>query len=196
MARMRAAHRSAQAWIELRADDPEALSALAVARARLAAGAALEGVRRLRLFELAGPLPARALLGDLFHRSTQFYNPAKERCTVRVKPQQPAPLGPGEAAVLVFERGGERRAAAERWWEHESGRAVEVREGVVWALRFAAGADPEREALALAVLRDRQHGLLCNPHSQESRVALGEPPLAWMTSEHAPEDPGRAGGEA
>ena len=54
-----------QAWIELRSDDPEAVSALAVARARVGGGQALLGLRRLRLFELSGTLPATAEIEDL-----------------------------------------------------------------------------------------------------------------------------------
>ena len=83
---------TAQAWIEPRADDPEATSALAVARERLLAGRALEGLRRLRVIELSGVLPDRAALEGLLHRSIQFYNPAKERCTLRLDPLEPAPL--------------------------------------------------------------------------------------------------------
>jgi len=195
MARKRSPPRVAQAWIELRADDPEAMSALAVARARLAAGASLEGLRRLRLFELRGALPGRGALEDLLHRSIQFYNPAKERCTVRLEPREAAPVAADEIAVLVFERGGERRAPAERWWHHETGQGAEVREGVAWALRLGGRAAAEETARDLAILRDRGHGLLCNPHWQEARIAVAEVPLPWFGNGSPAEDPGSRGGE-
>jgi len=182
MAERKRAIRSAQAWVELLSDDPEAVSALAVARAHLPAGRALTGLRRMRLLELAGPLPPRRDLEALLHRSIQFYNPHQERCTVRLARADPAPLMPGERAVLVYERGGERRAAAERWWRHETGTQVEVREGVAWALSLEDG-DPELEDLAL--VRGRRHGLLCNPHSQECRFPAGEIPLDWMAASGA-----------
>src|SRR5207247_3209876 len=69
-----------QAWIELRSDDPEAVSALAVARARVGGGQALLGLRRLRLFELSGTLPATRAVEAPLHRSTWSVNPHKERC--------------------------------------------------------------------------------------------------------------------
>ena len=172
-----------QAWVELLAEDPEALSALAVARLHLPAAARLEAIRRLRVFELAGPLPARVTQEELLHRSTQFYNPHKERCTVRTRRAEPAPLAAGEHVVLVSERGGDRCYAAERWWRHETGYAVEVREGIAWALRFEPGAPAAGCVAELATLRDRRHGLLCNPHAQEARIAAGEIPLPWMTPE-------------
>src|SRR5262245_52622362 len=75
--------RRIQAFVELLAEDPEAVSARAIARERLAAGRRLKSLRRLRVFELAGALPARAECEALLHRSTRFFNPAKERCTVR-----------------------------------------------------------------------------------------------------------------
>ncbi|HEY2954627.1 MAG TPA: hypothetical protein VGK89_05210 [Candidatus Eisenbacteria bacterium] len=182
MARAPSRSRAAQAWIELRAEDPEAVSALAVARARLDQGASLAGLRRMRVFELRGALPRRAALAELLHRSTQFYNPAKERCTLRLAPGEPAPLGAGEVAVLVWERGGERRPAAERWLAHEAGRGAEVREGVAWALTLAGGAPAEETARDLAVARGRRHGLLSNPHFQEARIAAGKVPLPWIGS--------------
>ena len=194
MAGARTSRKRAQAWVELQADDPEAVSARAVACAHLPAARGLEDLRRFRLFELAGPLPARAALEDLLHHSTQFYNPHKERCTVRVRPADAAPPAAGEALVLVWERGGERRAGAERWWLHETGKRIEVREGVVWALRYAKPGGAERGARELAVVRDRRHGLLCNPHSQEARVVAGEIPLTWIAAEAA--RPPQAGGEA
>ncbi len=171
----------AQAWIELKSDDPEAVSALAVARAHLPAGRALTGLRRLRLLELSGALPARAGIEGLLHRSIQFYNPHKERCSVRATASDAAPLAAEEHVVLVFERGEERRGAAERWWRHETGRDIEVREGVAWVMAFESlEPDPPGAAADLAVLRDRRHGLLCNPHAQEYRVAAGKIPLPWM----------------
>lgn len=171
-----------QAWIELLADDPAARSALEVARQRLAAGARLAGLRRLRLVELAGVLPARATIEALLHRSTRFYNPHKERCTLRAAADDAPPIRAGEHTVLVVERGDERRAPAERWWRHETGRSVQVREGVVWVLRFdaAAGTAGAADAASLAVLRDPQHGLFCNPHSQESKLAADRVPLPWL----------------
>jgi len=188
MVRAREATRTAQAWIEPMADDPEAMSALAVARGRLRAGGALQGLRRLRVFELRGALPDRAAITTLLHRSIQFYNPAKERCTVRLDPREASPLARGEIGLLVLERGGERRPGAERWWRHETGGRAEIREGVAWVLRFGAGAKAEEAARDLATLRDRDHGLLCNPHWQESRLAPGAIPLPWITGGSTGED--------
>lgn len=193
-----ATHTTAQAWIELRATDPEAASAFAIARADLEAGRTLESLRRFRVFELRGALPDAANITTLLHRSTQFYNPGKERCVVRAVPGDAAPLRDGETLVLVFERGGERRTAAERWWKHETGERVEVREGVAWALRFAPGADAEGLAADLAVARDRAHGLLANPHAQEWRPGRmegsdGNPPLEWIGSKVARGTRGRSG---
>jgi hypothetical protein len=182
--------------VELVAEDPEAVSALGVARSGLRAGQALEGLRRMRLLELSGPLPARSSIEDLLHRSIQFYNPQKERCTVRLKEDEPVSRAPAEALVLVWESGGERRPAAERWWQHETGKRIEVREGVVWGLRFGAGARIESAARELALLRDRRHGLLCNPHSQESRIAAGEVPVPWIASPVAGAGSGPPGGAA
>lgn len=173
----------AQAWIELTSDDPEAASALAVARAHLPAGRALKSLKRMRLFELSGPLPPRAILEGLLHRSIQFYNPHKERCVVRAGAGDAAPLAGEERAVLVFDRGEERRAGAERWWRQETGREIEVREGTAWVMSFdPLETDPAGAAAELAVLRDRRHGLLCNPNAQEHRVADGAIPLPWMGS--------------
>ncbi len=170
----------AQAWIALLAEDPEAASALAVARRTLAAGRGLGGLRRLRLLELAGRLPERARIETLLHESTQFYNPHKERCQVRLAAEEPVPLAAGERLVLVVERGGLRRGAAERWWLQQTGERIEVHEGIVWALRFADGADAERGAAELAELKDAAHGLFCNPHAQEYRLSGAEPPLPWL----------------
>ncbi|HTR96692.1 MAG TPA: hypothetical protein VMH61_02225 [Candidatus Acidoferrales bacterium] len=187
---MSARTQRAQGFVELRVEDPEAGSALAVARARLRDAAALADLRRLRLFELAGALPESAAISGLLHASTQFYNPAKERCVVRTSATDAAPLGGGEAMVLVFERGGERRPAAERWWRHEQQRRVEIREGVVWVIAAAPGADARAIAESLAPLRDRAHGLLANPHVQSYRVcAGGPPPLDWIAGASSP--PGR-----
>ncbi len=168
----------AQAWVALHGDDPEAVSALQVVRAHLDRG--LGGLERWRMFELAGALPERAELEDRLHRSTQFYNPHKERCVVRMRPEERAPAG--GVVLLVSERGLERRAAAERWWRHATGGSIEVREGVAWALTFE-GAMPEATALAragaLAVLQDRAHGLFCNPNAQNWALAA-MPPLPWL----------------
>lgn len=181
MARGRRREAVAQAWVFLNADDPEAVSALAVARAHLAAGAALAGLRRARLFELRGALPGRDDLEDLLHRSTQFYNPHKERCVVRDDPDEPAPVAADERVVLVWERGGERRAAAERWWLHETRRRIEVREGVAWLVRLAPGERPARVE-ELADVTGRRRGLLCNPHAQDHRVSGADAPLPWWES--------------
>jgi hypothetical protein len=177
----RAAPRVAQAWVRLRADDPAAVSALMVARRSLAAGPTLASLRRFRLFELNGPLPVREELAELLHRSSQFYNPHKEECRVRANAAEPAPVEADEQVVLVFDRGLVRRTAAERWWSQVTGGPVEVREGVVWALRFKPGMAAAAQAADLAVLRDQAHGLLCNPHAQEHRLAGAEVPLPWLT---------------
>lgn len=170
----------AQAYVQPLADDPEGLSAFAVARDRLAAGARLVSLRRVRLFELRGRLPGRAGLEDLLHRSTQFYNPAKERCLVRAAAEEGVPFEPDEQLALVAPRGAERRGAAERWWRHETGAGVQVREGIAWAMRFEPGAPAATLARELTELRDRAHGLLCNPHAQTWRMAEGRPPLPWF----------------
>lgn len=170
-----------QTYVELRAEDPEATSALGVARERLAAGKRLRALRRVRVFEITGELPDRARVEDLLHRSTRFYNPAKERATVRVSAADSAPFETDEELVLVVDRGLERRAAAERWWRHETGSKVEVREGTVWALRFDPGEDPSRAAASLAVVTNRAHGLLSNPHFQDWRSGGGgSPPWPWL----------------
>jgi hypothetical protein len=184
MATRRGATKVAQAWIELVSDDPEAVSALAVARAHLPAGRNLSGLRRMRVFEIRGPLPARERLEALLHRSTQFYNPHKERCALRVSATEAAPLRPGEHAVLVVDRDEARRAAAERWWLHETGTAVEVREGTAWALAFDGDGAGAVEDLAL--VRGRRHGLLCNPHSQDCRVAGASVPVPWLSEADPP----------
>ena len=171
-----------QAWIEPLSYDPEAVSALTVARARLPAARGLVALRRLLVFELFGVLPASAEVARLLHRSTQFYNPHKERCTVRARPADPAPVDPAERVVLVLEKDGARRPAAERWWRHETGAAIEVSSGVAWALRFEPGVDAEAFAEDLARVRDRRHGLLCNPLAQEARIAAGKIPLPWLAA--------------
>jgi hypothetical protein len=171
MARSR--RRVVQVWVEPISDDPEAISASMVARAQLPAAGGVTALRRVRLFELDGVAP-------LLHRSTQFYNPHKERCHVRADAGEPPPLEPGEHAVLVWERDGERRPAAERWWTHETGSAIAVREGVAWIARLEPGADAGRALDALVVVRDRRHGLLCNPHAQGYRSGEGGVPLPWF----------------
>jgi hypothetical protein len=178
--------RRAQVFVELRAEDPEAASALAIARERLPAGRALAGVRRFRVFELEGALPEPGALAGRLHGSTQFYNPAKERATLRTAAGDPQPVDPEEVLVLVVDRGGERRPAAERWWRHESGERVAVREGTVWALRFEPGPGAAALAEDLAVTRGRAHGLFANPHFQAHHVcAGGAPPLDWMSTRPA-----------
>ena len=171
----------AQAWVESIADDPEAVSALAVAQSRLVAGKRLIGLRRFRLIELSGALPSSSMLEDLLHRSIQFYNPHKERCTVRVGSTTSVPLAEEEQAVLVLERGGSRRSAAERWWLHEVGRPAEVREAAVWALRVAKGVNARECTAELATLRNLRHGLLANLYWQEARLADRPVPLPWIT---------------
>ncbi|OGF15288.1 MAG: hypothetical protein A2W00_06805 [Candidatus Eisenbacteria bacterium RBG_16_71_46] len=194
MAARRGGGKLAQAWIELRTDDPAAVSALAVARAHLASGRGLEGLRRLRLVEVRGSLPGREVIAELLHRSTQFYNPHKERCWVRLKATDPVPAEPGDQVVLVVERGAVARPAAERWWAHETGKTVEVSEGVAWVMRFAAGEAAAARALELADLRDRRNGLLCNPNSQSYRLAEATVPLPWIEREPAPRTRGRETG--
>ena len=173
--------RVTQAFVELKADDPEAISALQVARSRLGAGKGLTGLGRMRLLELSGSLPTREQQEDLMHRSTQFYNPHKERCRLRSRADDAPPLEPGQGAIVVWERGATRRAAAERWWLHETGHGIEVREAVVWWVRFPEPATVDLEDLAM--VRDRRHGLFCNPFSQEFRIATAEIPIPWITSE-------------
>ncbi len=192
MVQSRADGATVQAWIELRTDDPEALSALGVVRSRLDAGRSLAGLRRLRLFELHGRLPARAEIEALLHRSTWFYNPHKERCTLRASSREGSPVAIGEQAVLVVERGGERCPSAERWWLHETGQAIEVRTGLAWLLRFEPGGEAAARAAELAVVTGRAHGLLCNPNAQDHALAAaGHLPLPWIGSE-----PGRRPGGA
>lgn len=170
-----------QAFIELRAEDPEASSALHVARTRLKAGRELRGLRRVRVFELVGVLPSRAEVEALLHRSTRFYNPAKERCTVRASERDRAPFRDEESLVLVVDRGLERRTAAERWWKHETGARVQVREGLAWALMFEPGVETDKPTRSLAKVRDRAHGLLSNPHFQDWRPGHGAtPPFPWI----------------
>jgi hypothetical protein len=173
--------RTAQAWMERIAADPEAVSALAVARAHLEAGRALVNLRRMRVIEVTGPLPAADELRELLHRSSQFYNPHNERCHLRVAESEAPPLAADERAVIVSERGGARRPGAERWWKHETGAGVEVREGVAWAMRFDLPARRVAAAVeSLAVLRDRRTGLLCNPHAQDVGIAGTRVPLPWL----------------
>jgi hypothetical protein len=172
--------RVVQAWVELKSDDPEAVSAFGIARSRLAAGRELVSLRRLRLFELRGPLPARGELETLLHRSIQFYNPHKERCRVRLADTDSPPVGADETLVLVTQRGDEQRPAAERWWKQQTRSSIEVREGIVWALRFADGVQRGEATRELALLTDRHRGLLCNPHAQTMEVADGPAPLPWM----------------
>ena len=174
--------RTVQAWIELLAEDPEARSAESVARTRLAAGSGLTALRRVRLIELRGPLPARRDVEGLLHRSIQFYNPNKERCHVRATARDPVPVRSGEVAVLVWDREGERRSAAERWWDHQTGARIEVREGTVWLATFAVDGDPGGQARRLAITSRRDSGLLCNPNAQEWRLAVDRVPLEWFAA--------------
>jgi hypothetical protein len=181
-----------QAWIEPRADDPEAVSALAIARLRLPAAAGLVALRRARVFELSGPLPERETLADLLHRSTRFYNPHKERCTLRLSAEERAPVGDDERVVLVSERGGGRRAEAERWWLHETGKSIEVREARAWVLAFDSEAAAAERAAEIAVVRGRRQGLLCNPHAEEARLSGPDVPLPWLSEPEVVPIPGGA----
>lgn len=173
-------------FVTLRSGDPEAASALEVARRCLEGGDALASLRRMRCFELRGDLPELAELAERLHHSTQFYNPSKETVALHAGDPATSPFGPGEGGVLVFDRGGERRAAAERWWRHECGARIEVREGVAWAVRFASGDVTAGRLEGLAVSTSRAHGLFCNPHAQEWRALLpGEaPPPDWMSHKY------------
>lgn len=168
-----------QSWIVPVSEDPEAVSALAVAR-RFLGAAELRTLRRARLIEIEGVLPDAAVLAERLHDSTRFYNPNKERCHLRVTAADPAPLGPGERAVLVFDRGGERREGSERWWKRTVGGRIQVREGTAW---IAEASDPAATASwlgALVDVRDARHGLLCNRHAQEARPAGDKVPLDWF----------------
>jgi hypothetical protein len=178
------ATRTAQAWVALSAVDPQAASALTVARRALAAGRGLAGLRRWRLFELRGPLPDRPRLEEMLHRSIRFYNPNKERCVVRLGADEPAPLSGSERAVLVVDRGAARRPAAERWWLHESGERIEVREAVAWGLRFDPGVDAATAAAELTILRGTDSGLFCNLQAQDHRQSGADVPLPWITRGH------------
>lgn len=171
----------ARALVMLRAEDPEAVSALAVARERVEGGEGLAGLWRGRWLELDGDLPEPADLAERLHGSTQFYNPTRERCVLRG--HDPWPFRASDWLVLVVEPGGERRAAAERWWRHETGARIEVREGVLWCLRFAPGVDGRAAAESLAITRDRRHGLFANPHFQRCAIAPGDdPPPHWIAA--------------
>lgn len=177
--------RIAQAWIEPIADDPEAVSAFGVARRSLGA-TGLRSLRRARLIEIEGALPEEADLAATLHTSTRFYNPNKERCLLRTQEADPAPVATGERAVLIFDRGGERREGAERWWKRVTGGAVRVREGAAW---IAAAADPSRseaELDALVEVRDARHGLLCNSNAQEYRKGGEVIPLGWFAAKAGP----------
>jgi len=169
-----------QAWIEPRSDDPEALSAWSVARARLSGARGLAELRRARLVEIRGSRRAAVQAAELLHASTQFYNPHKERCTLRTSAGDPVPAAADARLLRVRDVAGDRRPAAERWWRHETGEEVEVREATVWMLRVEPGADAAACAEALGVVRDARHGLLCNRWSQTLRVSAVPPPLPWI----------------
>jgi hypothetical protein len=175
--------RIAQIWIELRSDDPAAVSTLGVARARLEAGRGLARLRRWRLIEIEGRLPGAEEIALRVHASTWFYNPHKELATVRTDAAEGVPVPRGCEALLVIEHGGARRAAAERWWRHETGRRVTVREGVVWGLAFEPAVDAGRAADDLMTLRGREHGLFANPHAQTAARAHGPIPLGWIAEQ-------------
>ena len=180
-----------QAWIEVRSDDPEAVSALAVSRAGGVVERAPEVLERVRLFEITGTACSRERVEALLHGSSQFYNPHKERCVVRGSKDDPLPGPAGFEYIVVWERAGERRPAAERWWRHEAGECVEVREAVAWRARFAPGVEPTAAAHELARVRDARHGLLCNPWSQEFRCGVAAAAFPWIAP--APDAPGPRG---
>ena len=168
-----------QAWITPRADDPEAVSALGVARA---ADARLDGLRRIRLVEISGTQRDAAAAERLLHASTQVYNPHKERCVIRSTSPATVSTSRGIARVAVWERGGERRAAAERWWLHETDESVEVREATLWELTATTSEVANGIRAELTLLRDARHGLLCNPWSQEYRALEVDDPLPWIVT--------------
>ena len=172
----------AQAWIEAIAEDPAAVSALAVARRVLAGGEDLRALRRVRLIEIEGALPDAQELALRLHDSTRFYNPHKERCAVRRQGGDASPLAAGERAVLVFDRDGERRPAAERWWKRVTGDTVRVREGTAWVGEAASGARRDALLAGLLPVAGLGSGLLCNAHAQEFRCAEGTVPLPWFSS--------------
>ena len=105
---------------------------------------------------------------------------------MRANAAAPAPFRAEESLVLVLDRGLERRPAAERWWRHETGGKVAVREGTAWALTFEPGEDSARSAASLAAVTDRRHGLFSNPHFQDWRAGTGaSPPWPWLTKKLA-----------
>ena len=171
-----------QAWIQLRTDDPAAVSAHAVAKRELAGGEQLRSLQRWRLVELSGSLPEREQIEERLHASTQFFNPHKEACRLRLCDEDPSPIGADAHAILVLDHDDERRPAAERWWRQETGKRVAVREGIVWVLEFEPGTDGAEATRTLDVVRDRRHGLFCNPHAQDSEVAHASAPLPWISS--------------
>lgn len=172
--------RVVQVWIEPRAEDAESVSALHVARRHLEAARDLRSLRRLRMLELRGSELDEATLAERLHESTQFYNPAKERCRVRGSIAAPTPAAAGDQVLLVSERGGVRRPGAERWWLHATGERIEVAEAIAWILGFEDGVDAPPRARDLAAVRDRRHGLFCNPHFQDWALAAGSVPLPWI----------------
>lgn len=178
---VRPARKVAQVWIETLSDDPEAVSAFAVAQ-RSPGGAMLRSLRRARVIEIEGALPPAAELAERLHDSTRFYNPNKERSHLRLNETDPAPVAAGERAVLVFDRGGERREGAERWWKRATGSAARVREGTAWILGAASAAELDVLTGQLFEAGDSGHGLLCNPHAEEYRRAEAQVPLAWFAS--------------
>ena len=180
-----------QAWFSLIAEDPEVFSALSVVRARLAAGRSVLELRRARLMELRGSRRDRDDVEALMRASTQFYNPHKEHCELRGLPGDPITAPPGAQLLLVTERDATRRVAAERWWHHDTGETVEVREGVVWMLRFPAGTDAAAAARELGTVRDARHGLFANPHAEELQWSELPAPLPWLD---AGDDGEREGG--
>ncbi len=179
----RTAERVLQAWIISRADDPEAVSALGVARK---ADMRLADLRRSRLIEIRGSGRSSSEAQTLLHASTQFYNPHKECCVLRESGSGPLPDGDHVSRVAVWERGDERRSAAERWWLHEAGETVEVREATVWAITSQPESAASAVVVELAMLRDARHGLLCNPWSQEYRMLGGAEPLPWISPQTNP----------
>ena len=154
--------------VELRAEDPEASSALVVARERLDGGA-----RAARAAALPRVRAARRAAGDATssrsgctaRRSSTI--PAKERCVVRAGGRRsPSPVaGRARRSCWSSSAAASAGAAAERWWRHETGARVEVREGVVVGAAVRAGRGrARRSARSWRWRATARHGLFCNPH--------------------------------
>jgi hypothetical protein len=179
------ATRTIQVWVEAIADDPEALSAFEVARRTLPPALRPKALRRMRLIEIAGVTGTSEELRARLHQSTQFYNPHKERCHLREAVEEGTPAAEEERLVLIHERGAERRTAAERWWRHATGDAVRVREALVWLVTPEVEESGDALLAELVDVKDRRHGLLCNPNSQDRALGTGAVPLPWIRAARA-----------